>query len=87
MLVCLLKKRRPIRNRASQVPRVDEVERFIEVKSPVGRCIVNLEMQVWGDPTGLYRGKIRANHLGAGEFICKIDCPYPCSCTYCNPRA
>src|SRR5437764_12925181 len=71
-------KRRPVGNTSTQCPAMDEVKLFKIPKQPFTFGVVNIELQVGGDPSRLDRTQVRCNDCGHGEEIGNFDGPNAC---------
>lgn len=65
LLVRLPHQCRPVLNRPREVANMDQIERVL-LPCPFGFCIVDLELDIWGDPGGLDWAQVCSDDLGGG---------------------
>jgi hypothetical protein len=75
MGVALLRQLVPVGDGAGQGADVDEVEALVWAEDPLGLCVVDVELCVWGHPGGLDGGEVGAEDIAAGVFVGKVYGP------------
>lgn len=74
MLEDLFDIRLPVMDSQTHLTRMDKVEVVLGI-SPFLLRVVDLELDIRGDPVGLDRGDVNTGDLSGGEFVANVESP------------